>query len=113
MMYSFSLDSQSAKLGVQYNDLIIQARFTFDAKDNWYQFGAVLRKLQASQMEGFASRILKSQPMTGLTERFLEDKFVVMGARDSLARFSDTEIKNLYMEDVDRIRVYYQTHQDL
>ncbi len=113
MLYSISLDSQSAKLGLQFNNLIIQTRFTFDENETWYQFGAVLKKLNPSQLETVASKILLSQSVTGLTERCLDDTFVIMGARETLTRLSDKEIKNLYMEDVEKITVYYQTHQDL
>lgn len=113
LLCTVSLDSGSAKLGIQFNNLIIQARIIFYDEKNSYQFGAVLKDLDSAEIEEFASKVLTSMPMTGLTERFLENKFVIMGFRDNLDKYKDQEVKNLFMEDVDKIRVYHQTHQSL
>ncbi|MBN8582650.1 MAG: hypothetical protein J0L96_18440 [Anaerolineae bacterium] len=113
LLFNVSLDSRSAKLGIQFNNLIIQARIIFYDEKNSYQFGAVLKDLDSAEIEDFASKVLTSVPMTGLTERFLENKFVIMGFRDNLDKYKDQEVKNLFMEDVDKIRVYHQTHQTL
>jgi hypothetical protein len=113
LLCSVSPDGHTAKLGIQLNSLIIQARIIFDEEDTWYQFGAVLKSLDHTEVGEFATKVLSSEPMTGLTERFLDNKFVIMGSRDNLDKFSDAQITNFYMEDVDKIRVYQQTHQNI
>lgn len=113
LLCAITPDGRTGRLGIQFNSLIIQARFIFDEKDTWYQFGAVLKSLDHAEVGEFATKVLTSEPMTGLTERFLDNKFVIMGSRDNLDRFTDTQVINFYMEDVDKIRVYQQTHQNL
>lgn len=113
LLCTISQDGLSAKLGIQFNSLIIQSRIVFDKNDKLYQFGAVLKNIDESEIEKFAAKILTSPLMTGLTERFLDNKFVIMGARDNLDKFTDPQVTNFYMEDVDKIRFYYQTHQNI
>ena len=94
-------------------DLIIPAsksinvKYDFDESEKSYVFGASLRGLPENNLSDYALAILQSDPLIGLTERFINGKLVVLGGRNGLDNVADKQIINYFMDDVARIVAYF------
>lgn len=108
LLHKIYADGSGAMLVIPESEKSIIARYNFDPSGDSYTFGAVLRGIQNKDLAVFALRILTSKPMIGITERILDEKFVVLGGRDMLHERNDAQVIEGFMDEVARIAAYYR-----
>ncbi len=99
-------DQLGAELTVLVRGKAIHVRYNFDQEEDNYEFGAALHKVNPSTRERTTLLTMTSQPVRGITERIIANKFVILGSRDGLKELSDESIFRRYMDDVARIAYY-------
>lgn len=105
----YNIDGSDTKftIGITHKDKLIGAIYQLDALDDKYEFGASLGRPKTADISTFSSRVLTSDPIRGLTERIISDKFMVLGGRTNLQFLNDDALKRCYMDDIARISAYY------
>ena len=110
-------DGQGAELIVPVGGKSIRVTYHFDPSEDSYEFGAALGKVNPSRRKDTALRIMsrggsRTAPTRGITERIIENKFVILGSRDGLKDLSDASVERRFMDNVARIATYFnQTSQ--
>lgn len=83
------------------NERVILANYVFDSSGGSYEFEVELGKVSVNDIETITSKILRSNPTEGITERITEGgKYLVLGNRNKLENLSDAEIQRVFIEDV-------------
>lgn len=90
------------------------ANYTFDEKEDWYDFGAVIKPLDGKTLEDASYKVLTSPPIRGLTERIDNSgRLSVNSGRDNLVALADLDIETGYMEDMARIAEAFDQYRGL
>lgn len=105
---SWKRENKAWELGIPVNRKLVYARFTFDESGNSYEFGAALSPVDEENCAKFAQNILNSQPVRGITERIVGDKFYILGSKDGLSYLPDEEVENSFKDDIYRIAEYFR-----
>ena len=105
-------DKAGVLVGIPESGKLIHTMYTFDESEDGYEFGAALGRVDQSHQADFALEVLTSEPVRGITERIVQDRFVVLGSRNGLGDLSDVEIQRGYMDDVGRISAYFKLVED-
>ena len=101
-------ENKAWALDIPVNKKLVHARFTFDESENSYEFGAPLAQVDEENRAKFAQNILNSEPVRGITERIVGDKFYILGSKDGLSYLPDEEVENSFKDDIYRIAEYFR-----
>lgn len=101
-------DGLGAELGIPYDDKTINASYSFDESGDGYEFVAGIGKIDLDKKDQFASRVMQSEPVRGITERITQDgKYVALGSRTGLKNQAAGEIQRGLSDDVFRVTSVY------
>jgi len=103
--WSFKPDDEGITIRIQTpSNRTIAARYTFPSQDS-YVFGASAGSISSDpQIQSkIANDILHSNPVTGITERIIDNNIVLLGGRQNLQSLPDNKIFESFEEDVKRI----------
>ena len=109
--YDFSAtvndEDNSARILIPIDSNAIDCFYQFDPSENGYEFTAALSNVDEYDLNEISLRLLISPPTRGITERFADDKLVLLGSKVNLQNLSDIKIKRNYMDDIKRIKDYF------
>jgi hypothetical protein len=111
--YTIDPDGLGVDVGIPSGDEMLFVVYTFDKSDDGYEFGSALGKVNESDIQELAVRILQSDSVPGITERLDdENRIVVLGGRNNLHALSDTDLQKGYMDDLARIAEIHERLKD-
>jgi hypothetical protein len=94
------------RLGLPIEGLIVNVVFHFSDDESSYEYGAAIQEIEPTNSSEVASRILKNQPLRGITERIIGNKLVILGNRENVNMLTDEQVVAMFMEDIARISSY-------
>lgn len=103
-----SQENDEATIGIPASGKLVHTKYIFDPSGDGYEYMAVLDDVKESEINEIAKKVMTSNPTRGVTERIINNKFVIFGDQDSLADRSDAEIERGYMDDIYRISNYFK-----
>lgn len=110
IMHSSRDNGRIYKIGIHYDGKLIQARYEF-FDDTTYEYGAILGKVDPTKAPQTANDVLNSKPFPGLVERFINEKFSVLGTRENMQYLEPEAVNDCFLMDIARIREYFRTRR--